>query len=192
MTTPTSDLRSEHVGVTRMLNIMGKMADRIAERMASDEKPDTAEVDEVIEFLRVFVDKCHHGKEEQLLFPAVREAGIGSAEDVLPELMEEHTQGREIVARIVKANEDAKSGEAGNDTTDLIDAFTRFRELLREHILREERDCFKVADEQLSPEVAKQLQEGYDRIERDVVGEGRHEAFHAMLDRLESEYGLRH
>jgi hemerythrin-like domain-containing protein len=192
MTTPTSDLRSEHVGVTRMLNIMGKMADRIAERMAADEKPDTAEVDEVIEFLRVFVDQCHHGKEEQLLFPAVREAGIGSAEDVLPELMEEHTQGREIVARIVRANEDAKSGETGNDTTDLIDAFTRFRELLREHILREERDCFKIADEQLSPEVAQQLQEGYDRIERDVVGEGRHEAFHAMLDRLESEYGLRH
>jgi hemerythrin-like domain-containing protein len=191
MATATSDLRSEHVGVTRMLNIMGKMADRIAERMASDEKPETPEVDEVIEFLRVFVDQCHHGKEEQLLFPAVREAGIASAEGVLPELMEEHTQGREIVARIVKANDMAKSGESGSDTTDLIDAFTRFRELLREHILREERDCFAVADAELSPEVAARLQEGYDAIERDVVGEGRHEAFHAMLDRLESEYGLR-
>jgi len=27
-------------------------------------------------FLEVFVDKCHHGEEEKVLFPAMEEAGI--------------------------------------------------------------------------------------------------------------------
>jgi hemerythrin-like domain-containing protein len=29
-----------------------------------------------MEFLTVFVDKCHHGKEEEFLFPALEAAGI--------------------------------------------------------------------------------------------------------------------
>lgn len=187
--TATSDLRSEHVGVTRMLRIMGRMAERAADRMAAAEKPDTANIDEVVDFLRVFVDKCHHGKEEELLFPAVRDAGMTSTESVIVELMEEHVQGREIVARIIAAKQIAETGEP--DTTDLIDALTRFRELLHEHINREERDCFAAADSELPPEVQQRLEEGYERIERDVIGEGRHEAFHALLDRLEIEYGIK-
>ena len=30
----------------------------------------------VIEFLRIFVDRCHHGKEEDVLFPALEELGV--------------------------------------------------------------------------------------------------------------------
>lgn len=184
----TSDLRSEHGGVSRMLKIMGRMADRMADQMAAEQPPNTKDVDEVVEFLRVFVDKCHHGKEEQLLFPVVRASGLGrQTEDTIGELLEEHTQGREIVARIVAAKEILETGDT-TDATDLIDAFTRFRDLLYEHIRREERDCFNAADASLPEEVQTRLQEDYDRLEREVIGEGRHEAFHAMLDRLETEY----
>jgi hypothetical protein len=30
---------------------------------------------QLLEFFTVFVDKCHHGKEEELLFPAMEQAG---------------------------------------------------------------------------------------------------------------------
>jgi hypothetical protein len=36
--------------------------------------------------------------------------------------------------------------------------------------------------------VQDKLAVGYERIERDVVGEGVHEGFHALLDRLSQAY----
>jgi hypothetical protein len=40
----------------------------------------------------------------------------------------------------------------------------------------------------LTQEQQHALEEGFKRIESDVVGEGRHEAFHRMLDELEGVY----
>ena len=35
-------------------------------------------LDQLFEFFGVFVDRCHHGKEEALLFPALEAVGIGN------------------------------------------------------------------------------------------------------------------
>ena len=179
----TADLRSEHVGVGRMLDIM----DAMAERARAGEPLDAHDLADTVEFLRVFVDRCHHTKEEELLFPAIRAAGIASAEETIVVLLAEHTQGRAAVALISSAAErvahDSESASSALSTA--IPGYTR---LLRDHIRREESDCFDVADRELPGDVQESLVEGYDRIERDVVGHGVHEAFHALLDRLAKTY----
>lgn len=179
----TADLRAEHLGVTRMLDIMESMADR-ARR---GEGVDSDDLEQTLEFLRVFVDKCHHTKEEELLFPAIRAANITFAEDVVEGLLADHAQGRVTVARIdsvaLRLEEADESGNA-----DLAEAMSAYSALLRAHIRREEDSCFDVADRELPAAVQTELAEGYDRIERDVVGGGVHEAFHALLDRLGSTY----
>lgn len=179
----TEDLRSEHVGVRRMLAIMTSMARAARQGQALE----AGELDQVVDFLRVFVDKCHHHKEEQLLFPAMRAAGIASAEGTIDGLLAEHVQGRQAVAAI--AMEAQRMGEGDESAkariADVIDGYTA---LLDAHILREESDCFDVADRELPPSVQTELAEGYDRIERDVVGGGVHEAFHELLDRLGRKY----
>jgi len=37
---------------------------------------DTKDMHDFIGFLKEFADKCHHGKEEGLLFPALIQAGL--------------------------------------------------------------------------------------------------------------------
>lgn len=182
--TATSDLRSEHQGVGRMLGIMDAMAG-----IARDGgRLDVGDLTQMIEFLRVFVDKCHHAKEEQLLFPAIAAANLTAVQATVDILMAEHAQGREAVAAIASATERL---EAGDDTANaefatLLPSYTH---LLHAHIRREENDCFGPADRELPAAVQAQLDAGYDRIERDVVGEGIHEAFHALLDRMSVTYG---
>lgn len=171
----TADLRSEHIGVARMLSII----DHMAHRVGAGEGADADDLAHVIEFLRVFVDRCHHTKEEQLLFPALRAAGISSVEDTLVTLMAEHVRGREAVARIA---EEAPAGPG------LAESMTAYTSLLREHIRKEEHDCFDLADSELPATMKEQLAQGYDRIERDVVGGGVHERFHALLDELALKY----
>ncbi len=89
--TGTEDLRAEHVGVRRMLDIMDSMGGR-ARRGEQLEADDLAQT---VEFLRVFVDKCHHTKEEELLFPAIRAANISSAEQTILVLLADHARGRD-------------------------------------------------------------------------------------------------
>ncbi len=181
--TATADLRSEHVGVGRMLGIMDAMARRAKE----GEKPDLGDLAQVIEFLRVFVDRCHHAKEEDLLFPAMRAADLVSAEPTIEILLDDHVQGRATVARIAAATQAIGEGSE-SAVQELADSFSDYTRLLHAHIRREENDCFNVADRELSSFAQQELAEGYDRIERDVVGEGVHESFHALLDRLSEAY----
>lgn len=179
----TADLRSEHGGVGRMLNIM----DAIATSARAGDAPVADDLAQIIEFLRVFVDRCHHTKEEQLLFPAMRAAGLPSAEDVVGVLLQEHERGREAVSALADASRLIADGDASALVT-LDAAIPTYTGLLRAHIVREERDCFDLADRDLPQEVQQQLAEGYDRVEEEVVGGGVHEAFHALLDRLSLVY----
>jgi hemerythrin-like domain-containing protein len=179
----TADLRSEHGGVGRMLRIM----DAMALRLRAGEQVAVDDLSQSIEFLRVFVDQCHHTKEEDLLFPAMRAAGMASAEETIVTLLADHVRGREAVARIAAATQRLADAEEAA-SVELAEATTEYTGLLRAHILREEGDCFTPADHELSPATQEELAEGYERIERDVVGEGRHEAFHALLDRLSQVY----
>ena len=179
----TADLRSEHGGVARMLGIM----DAMAARARHVDHVDLDDLQHVIEFLRVFVDKCHHTKEEELLFPAIRAAGMTATEPAVRFLLADHVRGREYVARIqaalVHLTEPDEAALVGLST-----ALTEYTELLRAHILREEADCFDSADLELPAAVQDELEEGYERIEREVVGGGVHEAFHALLERLGEKY----
>jgi hemerythrin-like domain-containing protein len=166
-----------------MLDIMDAMTASVRE----GERPSVDDISQTIEFLRVFVDKCHHTKEEQLLFPAVRAAGIPAVEDVIVALLAEHVQGRGSVSRIAEMAERLSDGDE-SAAPELADAMSGYTKLLREHIVREENDCFSAADSELPAHVQAELEQGYDRIERDVVGGGVHESFHALLDRLAQQY----
>lgn len=179
----TADLRSEHVGVGRMLDIMDAMAGCVR----TGTPLDTSDLAQMVEFLRVFVDQCHHTKEEELLFPAMRAANRESTEETIVILRADHAKGREAVAWIATAAQRLAEGDE-SASTELADVISGYSRLLRAHILREEADCFDAADHELPMAVQDELNAGYERIERDVVGEGVHEAFHALLDRLSQAY----
>lgn len=181
--TATADLRDEHEGVGRMLDVM----DAMARRASSGETLSETHLDEVIDFLRVFVDQCHHGKEERVLFPTLEREGITTTAGVIKDLRAEHIEGRTATARITEATERLFHG-GGITTAPLGDALREYTALLRRHIPREEDDCFDIADARLPASVQDALPAEYERIERDVIGEGRHEQFHLMLERLEAEY----
>lgn len=178
----TEDLRSEHKGVIRMLRIMERMAGSIDRGGA----PDADDLSRIVGFLRVFVDKCHHSKEEELLFPALRAGGIASVDAVIADLLADHVRGREAVARLDALVPDIRAGDR-SAAEQLSAVLTAYTALLFEHIVREESECFSVADRELPDDVQRALEEGYDRIEREVVGGGVHESLHALLDELEAK-----
>src|SRR5690606_30089754 len=100
MSQAIDDLRHDHDAILFALKILGRMEVlvRKGEVAASD-------ISEFMGFLKEFVDKCHHGKEEGMLFPAVTKAAMPESGDQVAVLLSEHAQGRVFV----KAMEDASA-----------------------------------------------------------------------------------
>ena len=181
---PTEELKAEHKGILRMLRIL----DAVCERLERGQEVNPKYLDDIVEFIRVFADKCHHGKEEDLLFPAMeREAGLSRYVGPLAVMLAEHTEGRGYVAKMAAALEEYRQGDAN---AGLIFAANgrRYVSLLTEHINKEDNILYPIADERVSAEQQHQLSEGFERVEREEVGAGRHDAFHDLLDELTEVY----
>ncbi|HEY2990524.1 MAG TPA: hemerythrin domain-containing protein, partial [Candidatus Binatia bacterium] len=90
-----------------------------------------------LDFARNFADKCHHLKEEKLLFPALEEHGIPREGGPIGMMLAEHEEGRGYVRAMAAALESAAQDPIGARITlrRKADAYIR---LLREHIQKED------------------------------------------------------
>lgn len=180
---PTAELSQEHQAILLMIRVLEKMADRLEAGRAVD--PDDPE--KSVQFLRGFADKCHHAKEEDLLFPAMEKAGIPRTGGPLGVMLREHVEGRALV----KAMADSIPGIRKGDKA----AARRFAEsargygaLLSQHIYKEDNILYPMADARLSAAAQDELATCFADVEKNIVGAGKHEKFHELLHRLEGDY----
>ncbi len=102
--TPTEDLINEHKAIKVMLSIMSKIAEDIKANKIFYIK----DVEQIVDFLQTFADKCHHGKEETSLFPALVLAGIPKENGPIGVMLHEHTLGRGYIKEISNGLENLK------------------------------------------------------------------------------------
>jgi hemerythrin-like domain-containing protein len=180
---PTDELSQEHRAILTMIAILGRMADRLDAGTAVD--PD--DLDRSVEFIRIFADQCHHAKEEGHLFPEMERAGVPRDRGPIGVMLAEHVTGRGYVAAMANAvpgirKADRQAGAA------FAAAARGYGELLTRHIDKEDRILYPLADARLTPQQQESLRECFLEVEKTIVGAGRHEEFHRLLERLEKAY----
>lgn len=178
MSRAIDDLMHEHEALLFALPIL----ESFERRTAAGEAVDVVDLAAFIGFLKEFADKCHHGKEEGILFPALLAAGIPGEGGQVGELLDEHALGRGWIAQM----------EASLWPTPHPERFTlaarAYRELLQAHIRKENEVLFPLAERALSPEQLEALFERFEAHEAEVIGVGRHEELHALLKGLRARY----
>jgi len=182
---PISDLTAEHEAVRTTLEVLRRIGREIEGAGAIVQG---ADIDHLLEFFAVFVDRCHHGKEEKVLFPALRETGADPEGGLLDQLLDEHQKGRVLVREMASALERYRKEGTASEATRFVRAAGAYGDLLAAHVEREDRRLFPVIEQSLSSEALSSVQQGFDRIETEEVGAGKHEAFHRMLDDLGARY----
>ena len=180
---PIRELRNEHRGVETMLGILENMTARYAQELDVDAQ----DLDAVLEFLSVFVDQCHHGKEEEFLFPALEAAGVPKDHGPIGVMLQEHQQGRRLVAELGDVSEKLKFGDRSAGKT-IAKIYADYVDLLKQHIEKEESILFHMAEDMLGSGKKYELWEAFEKLEKERIGPGRHEAFHQLLDRLQQAY----
>lgn len=138
----TERLRDEHVWILRVPDVL----ERLVERSEAVGSTDFEAVEDCVTFVRLFADACHHGKEEDLLFPALEERGMPRHAGPIAVMLEEHRRGREHARRMREALGPARAGDEGAQRR-LRDAARDWVELIRGHILKEDHGLFELADE---------------------------------------------
>ncbi len=180
---PTDELKHEHEAIKLMLRIL-ESAGRMLE---TGEKVDAADLEGMLEFIRTFADKCHHHKEEDLLFPALQKVGVPKEKGPIGVMLMEHESGRNFVRGMAEGIEKYKSG-APNAYRQIAANARNYVKLLSEHISKEDNVLYPIADARLSGKDQETLHNEFSRVEREIVGEGKHEEFHRLLDRLQKKY----
>lgn len=179
MKTAREDLLGEHKAIQVALNIL----ERIGERSQKDEVPDYKDINDLLGFLTEFADRCHHGKEEGFLFPALEKAGIKNEGGPIGVMLSEHTQGRNFIKQMQNSVKDEKV-----DINQFIGASVNYIRLLRAHIQKENSVLFPFIEIRLSASEQLELYENFENHEEKVIGEGRHEELHALLEKLATKY----
>lgn len=175
----SSDLIHEHEAILFALKVMEEVSNRIE----SGKDVPLKDITDLIDFIKLFADKCHHGKEEGFLFPAMVEAGIQQQNGPIGVMLSEHAAGREFI----KSMQTAVSG-ASIDRPEFVKSAKGYITLLRQHIEKENNVLFPMGDVKLSPKKQKELLEQFEKFEDEVIGKGKHEELHKQLHDFNIKY----
>jgi len=174
---PIAPLMIEHRLIERMISLI----QREGQRLASHPDGDLALVDTAVDFIRTYADRCHHGKEEGILFRDLREKNL-SAEHagVLQELIDEHNWARNKVLGLISAKTRFADGdrEAAREVASIMRELAEF---YPKHIEKEDKRFFiPVMDYFSEEEKATMLAEEFE-FDRGLI----HEKYRQTVETLE-------
>jgi hemerythrin-like domain-containing protein len=181
----TEILRNEHRVIEQVLACLEK----IAGRCPSEGTLDAASASQALDFFRNFADRCHHGKEEERLFPLLEQRGFSREHGPTGVMRLEHNQGRQLLRGMAAAIAAAEA-EAATAGERFAAHARRYVELLRAHIRKEDERLFPMADQVLSARDQESLQEAFGVMEHEEMGDGTHENYLHLADELADRWNV--
>lgn len=178
---PTEILEEEHHYIQKVVGAMAV----IAETLESGQGVETGTLQGIVEFMRTFADKCHHGKEETHLFTLLESKGVPVRGCPIGILTVEHQRGRALVSAFDSAVETyAKNEESARRS--IIQALKSLTELYPGHIWKEDYLLFPMTNKILNAEEQENLRQMFEMV-NETIGPDVHRRFEQLAEKLERE-----
>jgi hemerythrin-like domain-containing protein len=169
---PTKKLVDEHVLIKRWIALVPQLL----ERLDVDSPEDREILFKGIDFIRSYADKFHHAKEEDILFKYFDESS-----DILRTMLDDHTRGRSHVKALAEAVE-------RRDKQGIIEHLNAYRELLTEHIKKEDEILYPWMDRNLSVTQVGELYSKFGEVD-EISGNGVTERCRTFVIETEEKFG---
>lgn len=156
---PTEDLVREHGDILAMIQVVREMV----RRLETAKSVDPEHIDKAIYFIRNYADKYHHAKEEDLLFPAMYEAGVPKEGGPVAVMLREHDEGRKYVRVAAEANDRYRTGDATAGKT-VAANLRNYAGLLEQHITKENQVLYPIADSHIGQPGQAELRWSFDHV----------------------------
>jgi hemerythrin-like domain-containing protein/uncharacterized protein (DUF2249 family) len=145
------------------------------------------DAEKLLDFFTNFTDKCHHGKEEGILFPALEEAGIPKEGGPIQVMLYEHEIGRNLLRQIKEYIQSLKIKQDELYKERISQTITNYVKLLEEHIQKENNVLFVMANIHLSEETQYELFDKFEEFEIKEIGRGKHEEYHKLIEEIKEK-----
>lgn len=175
----TEVLKYEHRQIERVLDVL----QGVLVSLAQDQPVNTDLLGKVVEFLKGFVDACHHKKEEQVLFPTIAARGILVEGGPIGVMLSEHDEGREYIGGLA-AGVTLVAQEPRQAKRLIYENGSRYITLLHAHIQKEDNILFALADRCLTANDHHEILHHFAETEHQL-GAGFHERFVNLIEELE-------
>lgn len=149
---------------------------------------DVDDFEDIIDFVRTFADKHHHGKEEKFLFVEMKNH-LGPLADKLIThgMLVEHDLGRLYMNDAHEALDKIREGDK-ESSLDLVANVMNYGYLLIRHIGKENTVVYPFAEKQLAEDIMEKVNADSEKFEEEAVKNGTQKYYINMLERLEEKY----
>ena len=159
----------EHANIRRMLKVVREFCYRLYNR----EEVDFSDLEQMIDFIKNYADKHHHGKEELKLFnKMVEHLGPAAQKLVTNGMLVEHDMGRFYNEAVL----------------DIIANAISYTHLLERHIQKENDIVYPFAEKNFKKEISDEIQKECDDFEVNAQEQGFQDKYLSMLENLENKY----
>lgn len=173
----------EHKNIKRMLIIIRKLCYRIIKQ----EDVKYNDFYSVIDFVRNYADKHHHGKEEAMLFNRMtEELGPAAQKLVTHGMLVEHDMGRFYIRELEAAVDKVLAGD-DEARVDVIGNAMSYAGLLNRHIDKEDNIVYKFAKNNFSKETMSRIQRECDIFESEESSNAARGKYIAMVEDFEAK-----
>lgn len=174
----------EHENIRRMLKIVREVCYRVMIKGDYD----VVDFSKIIDFIRIYADKHHHGKEEDILFKTMNEEIEKLAKSgAITGMYIEHDMGRLYMLNLEKG---LKAFKAGDDKArlDIIANAVSYTDLLDRHIEKENTAMYKFAENMLKEESKAFIDAESKKVEDLGLESGLQDKYLKLLEDLEKKY----
>jgi hemerythrin-like domain-containing protein len=166
----------EHRLIERMLELIKRESARI--RDTNEINP--VFIDNAVDFVRIYADRTHHGKEEDILFRDLAKKNMTSEEKrIMGELIQEHVLGRKTVSDLW----DAKKRHFAGDNSALetvVDKLEFLVSFYPRHIEKEDKVFFPAMMKYLPAEEQERMLSEFWEFDRNMI----HQKYRDLVEEL--------
>jgi hemerythrin-like domain-containing protein len=173
-------LMIEHRLIERLISVIKDTLLKIE----STQKIDPVFVDNVIDFIRTYADRTHHGKEEDILFKEMSKRAMSAKDQrVMEELIEEHVFGRQTTKALAEANTRYRNSDE-SALADITDQLRILAEFYPNHIEKEDKVFFPAYSTYLSNEEDQKMLAEFYEFDRSMI----HEKYRSVVEGLKADW----
>jgi hemerythrin-like domain-containing protein len=170
-------LMIEHRLIERMIALIKQKLNQIE----STQQVDPAFIDTVVDFIRIYADRTHHGKEEDILFRQLSNKNMSDHDmRIINELIDEHVLGRKTTKELVEANVKYRRGEKSALAV-IVSNLRKLVDFYPKHIEKEDKIFFPAYMKYLSDEEDQLMLKEFWKFDREMI----HEKYKFVLQMLE-------
>jgi hemerythrin-like domain-containing protein len=167
----------EHRLIERMITLV----EQKLEKIQTTNQVDPFFIDIVVDFIRIYADRTHHGKEEDILFKKLANKQISDQDRrIMDELVDEHVLGRTTTKELVEANAQYRMGEKSALAV-IVSKLRRLVDFYPKHIEKEDKVFFPAYMQYLSDEEDQLMLKEFYEFDRVMI----HEKYKFVLQKLE-------